>query len=169
MSSAQRKFGCLMIGFDIAEADWKEIIDMLNPHADLYSTEDKKYGLEDEPHCTVLYGLHDHEVTLDQIKEHLPPISEMTAILMGVSHFECPEYDVLKFDIDAPKFHHANKTLRDKFPYTNEWPDYHPHMTIAYLNKGMGGKYGTQKLSVPLTPKHYKYGFADGRDEFFTK
>jgi len=42
-------------------------------------------------------------------------------------------------------------------------------MTIAYLNKGTGIKYSNNKLSIPLKPKQYKYGFADGRDEFFIK
>ena len=168
-NKAQRKFGCLMVVFDIAEGDWKEIGNKIKFHEDLYNDESGKFGVETEPHVTVLYGLHDDRITLDDVKALIPPIMEMTAILTAINHFECPAYDVLKFEVDAPRFHSANSALREKLPYSTDYPDYVPHMTIAYLNKGTGAKYANDSLNVPLKPKQYKYGFADGRDEFFMK
>lgn len=157
-----------MIMFEINDSDWKKLMDRISFKDDVYDDGSGKYGVEAEPHVTILYGLHDDKFKFDDLKEMLPPVSTMTAILSAISHFECPEYDVLKFDVDAPKYHHVNKRIRDKFQYTTDYPEYHPHMTLAYLKKGCGCKYKHDALSVPLTPKQYKYGFADGRDEFFS-
>lgn len=168
-NKAQRKFGCLMVVFDIDDKSWQQVCDKINFANDVYDDGSGKYGTEKEPHVTVLYGLHDNEFSIDDLKSALPEIGRMTAILTGISCFEQPEYDVLKFDVDAPMFHSTNSGLRSKFPYTTDFPDYHPHLTLAYLNKGMGKKYMQHGMSIPLRPKQYKYGFADGRDDIFVK
>ena len=36
--------------------------------------------------------------------------------------------------------HDINKELK-KYPYTNDFPNYHPHCTIAYLKKDSAEKY----------------------------
>ena len=36
--------------------------------------------------------------------------------------------------------HKLNKKFRE-FPYTNKYPDYHPHCTIAYVKPNMSDKY----------------------------
>ena len=63
-----------------------------------------------------------------------------TCQISNASLFDNPEYDVLKFDVSGNSLHECNSDLR-KYPYTSNFPDYHPHMTIGYLNKGMGKKY----------------------------
>lgn len=112
---------------------------------DIYTEDDdNSYGLETEPHITLLYGLHD-EVTIDDIKEKLKGIKFGDCIVYNASLFENPKYDVLKFDVRNPiKYgsflHSANKRLKE-LPFTSDYPDYHPHMTIAYLKGGSGKKY----------------------------
>ena len=155
-----------MVQFYMPENGWSKIIDRLGIGEDLYDTEDEKYGAETEPHVTVLYGLH-NEVPLDRVKEFLPSVQDMTAIITGISHFEQPDYDVVKFTLDAPKYHAVNSALRENVPYDNEHPDYVPHMTIAYVKSGTGKKYDNDSLSIPIRPVQYKYGFADGTDAFF--
>ena len=49
-------YGCAMLYFDFPKMS--EIHDQIDP-SDIYEDDkDKTYGLEDEPHCTLLYGLH---------------------------------------------------------------------------------------------------------------
>jgi hypothetical protein len=57
--------GCVMLYFDFPEIN--KIHDAIKPD-DLYKEEgDRSYGIEDEPHCTLLYGLKQgvslHDVT----------------------------------------------------------------------------------------------------------
>jgi hypothetical protein len=51
-----------------------------------------------------------------------------------------------------------------KLPHTTDYPDYHPHSTIAYLKKGKGEKY-TDKLKGAeyiVNPSKIVYSKPDG-------
>ena len=114
-------------------------------------------GLETDPHITLLYGLQP-EVTEQQVKEKLKSISFSSVSLSNVSIFEGPA-DVLKFDVEEPGVYEANKALRE-LPYTSDFPDYHPHVTIAFIKKGLGKKYvdmfKNEKLNTPSKGIIYK-------------
>ena len=59
----------------------------------------------------------------------------------GIDIFENKDYDVVKFNVNPDG---ALQELHDKlseFPNSNEYTDYKPHITISYVNKGMGKKY----------------------------
>lgn len=108
---------------------------------DLYEDDTDKYGIEKEQHVTLLYGTH-KEVTKDQVKKILDQF-EFPQSIKGqkISLFETDErYDVLKFDIEKKYLSQINKKLTS-LPYTNEYPDYKPHMTVAFCKKGTGKKY----------------------------
>lgn len=130
------EYGCLMVYFDFPQmSKFHDAIE----EDDLYEEEDDRtFGLEDEPHVTLLYGLHDDEIE-DQNKvieaAEIMPIGPIR--LKNISMFENDDkpYDVLKFDADNDALHEINKTLCEKFPYTSEF-DYHPHSTIGYVKKG---------------------------------
>jgi 2'-5' RNA ligase len=152
-------YGCAMLYFDFPQM--KEIHDQIE-EGDLYTEEeDRTYGLEDEPHCTLLYGLHD-DVTLDQIKEVVGKFKFDKLKLHNASLFE-NQYDVLKFDVQGDSLKECNEALTD-LPHTNDFPDYHPHATIAYIKKGIGEKY-TKKLKdkeYEVKPTYIVYSEADG-------
>jgi len=59
-------YGCVMLYFGFSQIN--KIHDAINPDHLYTEDEDRTYGLEDEPHCTLLYGLH-KEVTVDDIKD----------------------------------------------------------------------------------------------------
>jgi len=153
------EYGCIMVFFNLpAMEEIHELID----EEDLY-TEDgpRKYGLEDEHHTTVLFGLHD-EVDPDDVldiantvaKNHASPI-----ILKNASLFENERYDVLKFDADAEWLNLANKVISQLFPFTTDHPEYHPHCTIGYIKKGLGKKYVNllNGKEFEVTPTHFVY------------
>lgn len=155
------KYGCVMLELNFP--DIKQIHSKIKKE-DLYKEPDNdKFGLEKETHITLLYGLHD-EVSLKDISGVLDSFEFPEEIkIHNVSLFENEKYDVLKFDVDCKLLHSVNKKLC-KFPYTNEYPDYQPHLTIAYLKSGKGKDYVKlfKNKKFYLTPKKCTYSQPDG-------
>lgn len=145
-------YGCVMLYCDFPGQIIK-LQDTINP-SDLQDP-----GIEYEPHCTLLYGLHDG-VTLDQITNVVNKFKFTDLKAYEPSLFENPEFDVFKYDVGYPTrggaFLHYCNSLLSELPNTQTYPDYHPHMTIAYLQPGKGKQY------VEYFKKH-------GASEFMTK
>ncbi len=133
------EYGCLMLYFNIP--NWESIVGKIKPE-DVYDSE-PGYGIEKEPHTTVLFGFHDN-VDLDEIKKVAKKVLKkpLTVKITGISTFESKgaPYDVVKFDVESKELFRLNNLMR-KFPHTSTFNDYHPHMTIAYVKKGEGEKY----------------------------
>jgi len=160
------EYGCLMLKFEMP--NWESFIENLIDKDDIYNDASGAFGLEKEPHVTVLFGLHDY-VKTDDFKNILIPIRHIKCKTNKITYFENPEYDVVKFDIEGNYLHKLNKDLRDSVHYTTSFPEYHPHMTISYLKPGTGKKY-KKILKSPLiiTPTAYKYSYPNGEiEEFF--
>jgi hypothetical protein len=155
-------YGCVMLYFNFPEVN--KIHDAINPEHIYTSETDRSYGLEDEPHTTLLYGLHS-EVTVADVKAILNKFTFGPCQIHNPSLFKNPEYDVLKFDVKGSNLHKANDALR-KFPHTNSYPDYHPHLTIGYIKSGMGSKYETMLRKngqeYTLVPTNAVYSHPDG-------
>lgn len=113
-------------------------------------------GREDEPHVTVLYGLHnDDPKAVEALLNGETPISVNLASRMSL--FSNPDCDVLKIDITSPDLEKLHKKLL-ALPNSNEYPEYRPHATIAYLAPGMGVRYARQPLPG-VTGKNSVLGF----------
>lgn len=150
-------YGCVMLYFDFPSI--KGIQESIKQE-DLYTeTEDRSYGFEDEPHVTLLYGLHE-EVSEKDIFDRLKVYKIDDLLLTNISAFENNKYDVLKFDVEdgvsgANYLHKMNKALTE-LPHTTDFPNYHPHSTIAYLKPGKAKEYiqqlkGTQHIVKPVS------------------
>ena len=153
-------YNCAMLFFSFPEIN--EIHDLIDSN-DLFTKPDEDYGLEKEPNVTLLYGLHDN-VTVKDVESILDNYTFSTCKAHNPSLFSNDEYDVLKFDIVGDNLSEINKELT-KFPHTTDYPDYHPHMTIAYLKPGLGKKY-VKKLKGKkywLPPKYAVYSTTDGK------
>ena len=138
----KNEYGCLML--QVKHQEWDSILNLIDKE-DLY-TEEPGFGTEKDPHVTILFGFHKN-VDLDKMKE-LVRAEDLKSIKIesdGISIFETPDYDVIKFDIISDVLHDLNKIMKDNFDYTSDFPKYHPHMTIAYVKKGRGKKYIDKK------------------------
>lgn len=105
-------------------------------------------GREDEPHATVLYGLHANEPS--HVSAALHGEEPITAKIGKLSLFPANkgqqsrggrQYDVLKLDVESPDLHRLNEKVSKSGEVTNNFPEYTPHITVAYLKPGEGAKY----------------------------
>jgi 2'-5' RNA ligase len=154
-ANQQYDYGCVMVYFDFPEMG--DLHDLVDPK-DLDSNEK---GLEDEPHVTLLYGIHSSQVTDEQVKEAARGLAG-TIKLHSAGLFQ-NDFDVLKMEAENPTLHGCNFNLR-QLPHTTSYPDYKPHMTVAYLKKGEGSKY-VERLAdkaYTVTPTHLIYSKPDG-------
>jgi hypothetical protein len=101
---------------------WKELQDMIDDD-DLYNEEaGDSYGRENEPHVTILYGLHDDikdkdiEVDIKEINSLILNLKIYSLILIMIN------LDVLKFDVESEDLNKLNKVFSD-YPNTNKFPD----------------------------------------------
>jgi len=156
-------YGCVMLYTSFPDQIIK-LQDTINP------TDLQDPGIEYEPHCTLLYGLHDG-VTLDQVANIVNQYKFGNLKAYNPSLFENPEFDVFKYDIGYADrggafLHQCNEKLKS-LPNTQTYPDYHPHMTIAYLKPGKGKHYmemfknkGANEFAT--SPTHIMFSQPDG-------
>lgn len=145
--------GCLMMYF--ADDEKESFLKLFGAVSDddLWTGEEG-FGREDEPHTTVLYGFAP-TVTPDSVLDKVT--KPITATIKDVSIFESEdkEYDVLKFGLESPQLTKLNKECREEFEYENSYPDYHPHVTIAYVTKGVGQTYVNDKKLLASIDKEF--------------
>ena len=137
--SAKYEYGCVMVDYNFE--NWSDLLESISQE-DIYKVEGKNYGLQPRPHLTLLYGLH-KEVTDEQIQKCFDGMTEddFKVQIDGVSLFENPEFDVVKLGvIKTSKLEEVNKRLSE-LPNSNQFPEYKPHITLAYIKKGSGQKY----------------------------
>lgn len=104
--------------------------------SDLFIPEDDYvHGREEEPHVTVLYGIHDALPT--ESNKLLEGKSAFEVQLKYITLFKDNAYfDVVKIDVSSNSLTHMNNLLKSKLENTQNFHSYHPHVTIAYVKKG---------------------------------
>jgi 2'-5' RNA ligase len=138
MEKKSYDLGCVLFLLEIE--NWGDVIDKIEDD-DLYKP-NPTYGKEEKPHITIFWGLHediDHDKILEIIESKKGIEFELE---FGIpDFFENPDFDVIKFPVIGNR--ELNKFNREisKFPNSNEFPDYKPHITIAYLKRGNIEKY----------------------------
>ena len=141
------------------------------PSRELYTEENNEdYGLEKQSHVTLVPCL-DNDIDIDKMKSYLKPINEYDIVLTDISKFECEKFDVLKCAVKSKALKDTNKEIVDKFETHSEYKDYNPHMTIAYMKKGMADKYLKKILDklILLKAKNFNFSyFDDDKDKNIT-
>ena len=164
--SSDYSLGCVMIEVDVK--NWKEICSYIQPEDVYYDPQDPTYGIQENPHVTLFYGFH-KEVTTEQVSDIIDDVmyewrnqgledfdyndvSDRIAIehasdkpieieIDGIDIFENEKFDVVKFNVVKTDILQKLFDALSKLPNSNEYPDYKPHMTIAYVKSGTGKKY----------------------------
>lgn len=156
----QNKYAFLMIDYD-TPSFIKDIHSQLLED-ELYKEEEGDKGIELDTHVTLAPCL-DNDIDLEELKQHLLPLSKYTILLNNVSTFDNELYDVLKCDVQCDFLHNTNHKLKTIYPMHTEYDEYHPHLTIAYLNKGVCDRFKKDILTplVVLKPKQFHYSFYD--------
>ena len=96
----------------------------------------------DDMHITVKYGLHTSNS--DEVAKIVRGFGPVTVKLGKTSIFPANEkksYDVVKVAVTGDDIHRLNKLISDSTECTDTWPDFKPHLTIAYVMPGFGRKY----------------------------
>ena len=137
-----KEFGCVMLSVPIS---WEALSSIVDP-ADVYDP-DGNHGVSREPHITILYGLHG-DIPDHYIMGALRGFTPVKIVFGSVSVFENEDFDVVKLEVHGNKLREMNAMLC-RFPFTNEYPEYNPHITISYVKKGTGEKYVGPHMSVP--------------------
>ncbi len=92
------------------------------------------------PHITLLYGIK-RSVPAASIREIIENKSPFSVQFGAVGIFSNPDFDVLYVSVMP------NKSLSDFYdalqvlPNENTHPNYKPHITLAYMKKGLAKKY----------------------------
>lgn len=125
---------------------------------DKYIYEDKNdpmFGREDDPHVTVLYGLHTDN---GQDVQHAIKDYRKFGVQLGeMSFFEADKYDVFKIEVHSPDLMRMNETLRTALEYTETHPEYQPHCTIAYVKKDFKNSAEFKKMDAGMFKENVFY------------
>lgn len=116
------------------------------PDSDLFTDpNDPSFGREDEPHITILYGLH----TADPkpVEKLLHGEKSFQVTLGKLSLFTTNDkFDVLKIDAEGKGLHYLYKLFSNNLKATETYPRYIPHVTIAYVKKGKANHFVGSKV-----------------------
>jgi len=89
-------------------------------------------GREEDPHITLLYGIHTNE--LEEVEPKLPT-SSIEAELGKVGRFSSDEeHDVLFIEVFGDDLHEQHLKLTE-LEHTKTHDEYKPHLTLAYVKK----------------------------------
>lgn len=97
----------------------------------------EEYGLENVPHVSVLYGLKE-EQDYFKIRDKLKNFGAFEFEIGKIKRFgnENKPYDVLVIEIVSPRLSEIHKFIRENYKNDYSFPEYIPHMTLAYVKKG---------------------------------
>lgn len=92
------------------------------------------HGREDEPHVTLLYGIHAHTPIEPRLLLSERPPFEVK--LGPISIFTTnQDFDVVKIEVLGPELFKLNSLLTGRIKNTTHYTSYKPHVTISYVNK----------------------------------
>jgi 2'-5' RNA ligase len=163
--SKKTEYGCVMLYSDIQ--NWPEHTSIIKTE-DVYDDEFKDFGVEHHPHCTLLFGIHLDETDPQTIKKFMETFKSVEVTIDTISGFSNDTFDVVKYDIPVtPEIKKYHDELIAKFPNTQTFPDFHPHMTIAYVLPGKGKQYHkkVKPFKVKFNTAVYSFATANSKEK----
>lgn len=98
------------------------------------------FGRELEPHITIKFGLT-KTYTKEEMQQLLSGIDPFYIKIQKIDLFQNPLFDVVKFNVEGDPELYKFRDVLDKLPNADEHKEYHPHMTLAYVQPGQGPRY----------------------------
>lgn len=138
-SQVNYKLGCVMIRLDIP--NWKEITSMIDID-DVYDPPGNPHGIEENPHVTALWGINpgvDDSMVVDIINKF--KYKDLDISVSKIDSFKNKDFDVVKLSVNKSQVLQDFFNELSKLPNSNEFPEYVPHITIAYVLPGKSDKY----------------------------
>lgn len=133
MNRVAYDYSCLMARMPDPIASNVQSIAAAIPPEFIYNTLDGERGKAKDVHVTVLYGIH--TTNPDEVMQLVAGISPLRATLGRTTAFYNPECIALKVDMQSSDLVNLNNLIRRSLQYTSIYPNYIPHITIAYLKK----------------------------------
>ncbi len=95
---------------------------------------DPTFGREDELHVTVLYGIHTGDPrSVEKLLLRQKPFGiDLGKLSVFTSN---DNFDVLKVDVQSEALHRLYRSFSNGLKATESYPEYIPHITIAYVKK----------------------------------
>ena len=161
---SRKKYDYIAVHLDDVKEVAKAVRDVQEriPEDCIYTADDDDYGLQDDLHITIFYGLlptgKDDHMEDDQycaVKRFAAKreFEDYELTFGPVSFFRCEDYDVMKIDVESEMLDNIHNFVKEMFEVEETHPDYHPHLTIAYVKKGSCDDLDGKKL--PITGKTY--------------
>jgi len=124
--------------------------------------EEAEGGLEMDSHITVKYAILTEKVK--DVKNIVKKEKGGKVHISKSSIFETDNYDVVKMSVESEDLQRLHSKINN-LPHEDKYPDYIPHVTIAYVKKGCGKKYdGNFILNKSFRFKEIFFGNKDGRN-----
>lgn len=143
--SEDYKFGCVLLELDIP--NWNQIISKIDTK-DIYEPS-PSYGIENDPHLTILYGLHQDVSDSDVVSIiNKYKYQNFDIEIEGITNFKNKEFEVVKLGVKNNDILQSFHDELSKLPNSNEFPDYTPHITISFVNLGASDKYVNKDFKV---------------------
>jgi hypothetical protein len=138
-SQSEHEFSCLMLNLTPAVSAivsyWSRRF-IPKEKLSVEEGEDLLDGYEDTPHTTVKYGIHTSspEEVRDCLEGHGPVLLK----LGKVSKFEQKDkgIDVIHIEVESDLLREMNKDISSNLECTDEFNEYNPHITLAYVKSG---------------------------------
>ena len=90
----------------------------------------------------IIFGIHSTENNRKEIIEKIKKYKPIKLKISDIGMFDTDKYDVLKLDVKpTEELLKYRDDLINNTTNTQTYPDYHPHMTLAYVKKGTAKKY----------------------------
>lgn len=156
------QYGCIMGIVDPKTASTLlKISKKLIPDDALFFEEGQEYGRETECHITVKFGFTNHysEEAMGKVMSKIKPFS---AVLDKIDLFQNPKFDVVKYNVVSEELNRLNNLFK-KLPNKDEYPIYHPHLTIAYVKPGQGKQFLKKISPVEIEITRMKYSNPVGK------
>jgi 2'-5' RNA ligase len=152
---------CIMA--DLPQKD--DILEFIKkiPNECVYEEVGENYGKEANPHVTVMYGLSPIEET--RVKELLNKVPKKIVAELGkISKFSNADapYDVLKIEVKSPHLNKIHEMIRKNFENNYKWPQYNPHVTLAYVKKGTCNEYVGNKTFEGMKVMFETFMYSNG-------